>query len=78
MKVKIPPLKEGGIWIVAAELRGQGQNVQRPEQTKTKHMDQVCAKRKTPRRVGIVSSPVFTCSLLPSAVVMDLHLVAVT
>lgn len=37
-----------------------------------------CAQRRTPGLVGIVSSSVFTCSPLPSAVVMDLHLAAVT
>lgn len=62
---------DGGTWVVAAGLQEQGQNAQR------QHMCTVCAGRKPPGNGHCVQTE-FTCSRLPSAVVMGLHLVTVT
>lgn len=68
-------LMEGGIWVVAAELGGQGQNAQIADRPKTKHVDSLC-QEEGPGVSGHCIQP--HVHRQPSSMVMNLHLVAVT
>lgn len=67
-------LMEGGRWVVAAELGGQGQNAQIAERPKTKHVDSLC-QEEGPGVSGHCMQP--HVHQQPSSMVMNLHLVAV-
>lgn len=69
-------LMQCGIWALAAESWEQGQNARRSERTKVKHAGRL--PRRSPGASGCCVPFCVALSLLPSAVVMDLHLVAVT